>query len=142
MTSVLIAKIAIAVSLIGIAIYRDCKNEKEYQENKWYFDKLRADVYDFMKETREEKKAKEGHEKKQVPPFTPFTSIHLNAGRDGYRRDEDGRLRSYTNGDALMDIFRNSGMDIRPNSCPNCTHEIESKDAIFCSHCGKRLRKE
>lgn len=139
MTSVLIAKIAIAVSLIGMAIWQDRKNEKEYQENKWYFDKLRTDVYDFMEETREEKKAKEGHEKKQVPPFT---TIHLNAGHDvGYRRDESGRVRSYTNGDALMDIFRNSGMDIRPNSCPNCTHEIESKDAIFCSHCGKRLKK-
>lgn len=137
MISVLIAKIAIAVSLIGMAIYRDLKSEKEYQENKWYFDKLRTDVYDFMKETREEKKAKEGHEKKQVPPFT---TIHLNAGHDSYR-DERGRLHAHSYNDALMDIFRNSGMDVRPNSCPNCTHEIESKDAIFCSHCGKRLRK-
>lgn len=53
-----------------------------------------------------------------------------------------GNVKSYTNYDALMGIFRNSGMDVKPNSCPNCTHEIESKDAIFCSHCGKRLRKE
>lgn len=133
LTFIAIAKIAFAVSLIGMAIYQDRKSEKEYQENKWYFDKLRTDVYDFMKETREEKKAKEGHEKKQVPPFT---TIHLNAGHGEYWRDEEGRLHS-----SLMDIFHDSGMDIRPNSCPNCTHEIESKDAIFCSHCGKRLKK-
>ena len=123
--SVQIAKIVSAVLLIGIAIYRDYKSEKEYQENKWYFDKLRTDVYDFMEETCKEKKAKEGHEKKQAPPFT---TIHLNAGHDEYWRDEEGRLHS-------------SLMDIRPNSCSNCTHEIESKDAIFCSHCGKRLKK-
>lgn len=137
MISVQIAKIVSAVLLIGIAIYQDRKSEKEYQENKWYFDKLRTDVYDFMKETREEKK--EGRHKKEQVPL--FTTIHLNAGHDSYR-DERGRVHAYhPNNDEIMNLFRNSGMDIRPNSCPNCTHEIESKDAIFCSHCGKRLRK-
>ena len=88
--------------------------------------------------------------KKNAEIYEKPMTIHLNAGHYppvGIMpyRNEKGELvsnvKSYTNGDAIMDIFCNSGMDIRPNSCPNCTHEIESKDAIFCSHCGKRLRK-
>lgn len=135
MTSILIAKMVIAVSLIGIAIYRDCKNEKEYQEDKWYFDKLRADVYDFMKEIRE---------KKEHP------TIHLNAGHKSPKSKESMSYDEYYDWvekhiERLETIVRcerdEKGRLITVRSCPNCTHEIESKDAIFCSYCGKRLKK-
>ena len=136
MTSVLIAKIAIAVSLIGIAIYRDYKNEKEYQENKWYFDKLRTDVYEFMEETRKEKE----------PP-----TVHLNAGHESPKSKESMSYDEYYNwlenhierlGTIIHCERDKKGRLVTVHSCPNCMHEIESKDAIFCSHCGKRLRKE
>lgn len=98
-------------------------------------------LYLYMREKQREEEEKKHEDYWKIvttdtsmPPMT----VHLDAGHTGKRLD----AKSYTNGDAIMDIFRNSGMDVRPNSCPNCTHEIESKDAIFCSHCGKRLRKE